>query len=481
MLMIKYVPMIIGGVIQDDPDNEIRELTLNNERKVHLPIIDSSHVDKIIEIKVQNNLNLNQVVNFLYTVGQRWKSEEYSRRRTYIRDLKNFLGYSNEMAKLEANWIAMLLCSKSALYDIVKNDLGSLHIIDEWIPQGDCYVKALPKGKSVHLLAGNVPLSGVTSILRAILTKNECIIKTSAADPFTATALISSFIDVNASHIITRSMSVMYWAHSEDISLPKIIMSQADVVVAWGGDEAIKWAVKHTPYNIDILKFGPKQSLSIVDNPEDMVLAATGVAHDICFYDQQACFSTQNIYYIGNKLAFFIDELERQLTLYAKILPKGFQNFDEKAAFSLTEKECLFAGYDIRRGDNQSWLIITSPLDSFGNQPLSRSAYIHQVSDITDILPFIKKNITQTVSITPWESSFKYRDQLAEYGAERIVESGMNNVFRVGGAHDGMRPLQHLVNYVSQERPSSHTTKDVAVEIEQTRYLQEDKFLVFVP
>jgi long-chain-fatty-acyl-CoA reductase len=72
MLMIKYVPMIIGGVIQDDPDNEIRELTLNNKRKVHLPIIDSSHVDKIIEIKVQNNLNLNQVVKFLFKVGQRW-------------------------------------------------------------------------------------------------------------------------------------------------------------------------------------------------------------------------------------------------------------------------------------------------------------------------------------------------------------------------------------------------------------------------
>ncbi len=75
------------------------------------------------------------------------------------------------MARLEANWIAMLLCSKSALYDIVNYDLGSIHVLDEWLPRGDCYVKAQPKGVSVHLLAGNVPLSGVTSILRAILTK----------------------------------------------------------------------------------------------------------------------------------------------------------------------------------------------------------------------------------------------------------------------------------------------------------------------
>ncbi|MCV5180005.1 acyl-CoA reductase, partial [Escherichia coli] len=88
------------------------------------------------------------------------------------------------------------------------------------------------------------------------------------------------------------------------------------------------------------------------------------------------------------------------------------------------------------------------------------------------------KNKTQTISIFPWESSFKYRDALALKGAERIVEAGMNNIFRVGGSHDGMRPLQRLVTYISHERPSNYTAKDVAVEIEQTRFLEEDKFLV---
>nr|BAF93449.1 fatty acid reductase [Shewanella woodyi] len=479
--MKKYIPMIIGGVIQEEKLENNRELTLSSDNKVSLPILDKVLAEKVVAHTIDNKLTLNKIVNFLYTVGQRWKSEEYARRRTYIRDLQNFLGYSSEMAKLEANWIAMLLCSKSALYDIVSNDLSSQHIIDEWLPQGDCYVKALPKGRSVHLLAGNVPLSGITSILRAILTKNECVIKTSSTDPFTATALVSSFIDVDSEHTITRSMSVMYWSHNEEISLPLKIMNSADVVIAWGGDDAIKWAIKHTPPHANILKFGPKKSLTVIDNPKDLTAAAIGVAHDICFYDQQACFSTQSVYYIGEQLTSFIHELEKQLTIYSKILPKGTQNFDEKAAFSLTDKECLFSGFQVSKGENQSWLIINSSLNNVGNQPLSRSVYIHQAIDIKEVLPFINKGATQTVSIFPWKSSFKYRDQLAEHGAERIVESGMNNIFRVGGSHDGMRPLQHLVNYISQERPSSYTTKDVAVEIEQTRYLEEDKFLVFVP
>ncbi len=259
--MKKYIPMIIGGVIQEEKLESNRELTLSCDNKVSLPILDKVLAKKVVAHTIDNRLTLNKIVNFLYTVGQRWKSEEYARRRTYIRDLQNFLGYSSEMAKLEANWIAMLLCSKSALYDIVSNDLSSQHIMDEWLPQGDCYVKALPKGRSVHLLAGNVPLSGITSILRAILTKNECVIKTSSTDPFTATALVSSFIDVDSEHTITRSMSVMYWSHNEEISLPLKIMNCADVVIAWGGDDAIKWAIKHTPPHANILKFGPKKAL----------------------------------------------------------------------------------------------------------------------------------------------------------------------------------------------------------------------------
>ncbi len=118
--MIKKIPMIIGGAERDTSEHEYRELTLNSY-KVSIPIINQDDVEAIKSQSVENNLNINQIVNFLYTVGQKWKSENYSRRLTYIRDLVRFLGYSPEMAKLEANWISMILSSKSALYDIVED------------------------------------------------------------------------------------------------------------------------------------------------------------------------------------------------------------------------------------------------------------------------------------------------------------------------------------------------------------------------
>ncbi|EPE37472.1 acyl-CoA reductase luxC [Candidatus Photodesmus katoptron] len=479
--MEKKVPFILNGSIyQSSNKKTTRELYIN-DKCIQVPLINNEVIEIIKKYNHDSTSKLHTIINFLYTVGQRWKSEEYSRRRTYIRNLVTFLGYSEQMAKLEANWISMILCSKSALYDIITNDLGSRHIIDEWIPQDECYIKAFPKGKSVHLLAGNVPLSGITSIIRALLTKNQCIIKMSSSDPFTPTALAMSFIDVSPTHPITRSLSIIYWSHSEDVILASKIMDEADVVIAWGGENSIKWAVKHTPAHIDILKFGPKKSLSIIDNPDNLTAAASGVAHDVCFYDQQACFSTQNVYFIGENFYKFKKELRSKLELYSKILPKGKQDFESKAAFSLAERECLFAGYDVQVGEQKNWMIVESPMDVLTSQPLGRCVYIHHVLDIQDACNYINKYTTQTVSIYPWKSSFKYRDKLAYYGVERIVESGMNNIFRVGGAHDTMRPLQRLVRFVSQERPFDFTTKDVAVEIEQTKFLEEDKFLVFVP
>ncbi|ATF10300.1 long-chain-fatty-acyl-CoA reductase LuxC [Candidatus Enterovibrio altilux] len=481
--MDKLIPMIINGQIEKQFENTEKNMKIdfNNGALVYLPSISLLHIKKIIEYENINTLKLHDIINFLYTVGQRWKNEEYSRRRTYIRELKKFMGYSEQMAKLEANWIAMILSSKSALYDAVDNELGSRHITDEWIPQDECYVRAFPKGKSMHLLAGNVPLSGISSIIRAILTKNQCIIKTSAADPFTAHALAMSFIDTDPEHPITRSLSVVYWSHDDDTSLPEQLIKGMDVVLAWGGSAAIEWAVKHSPPIIDVIKFGPKKSLSLIDNPENISAAATGVAHDICFYDQQACFSSQNVFYIGNSYQAFKSELKNSLNLYKKILPKSKQNFDEQAVYSLTVKECQFAGLNVDIDAEHEWMIIESDPGVEFNQPLGRCVYLHHAVNFDKVLKFIVKYQTQTVSIYPWESSFKYRDYLALKGAERIVESGMNNIFRIGGSHDTMRPLQRLVRFISQERPFDFTAKDVAVKIEQTRFLEEDKFLVFVP
>ncbi|EHE6923395.1 acyl-CoA reductase, partial [Vibrio cholerae] len=117
--MRKHIPFIINGKVLNTSKTKDPAVTsiYIRENILNLDVLTDHISDEITSYKNSLELTTNNIVNFLYTVGQRWKNEEYTRRRSYIRDLKNFLGYSEEMAKLEANWIAMILCSKSALYD----------------------------------------------------------------------------------------------------------------------------------------------------------------------------------------------------------------------------------------------------------------------------------------------------------------------------------------------------------------------------
>ncbi len=112
---------------------------------MNIPIITQSDVEAIQSLNIENKLTINQIVNFLYTVGQKWKSSTYNG-NTYVKRILLIYDFLQEMAKLEANWISqMILCSKSALYDIVETDLSSLLMMSG--SQGECYVKK-NKGKS---------------------------------------------------------------------------------------------------------------------------------------------------------------------------------------------------------------------------------------------------------------------------------------------------------------------------------------------
>ena len=97
-----------------------------------------------------------------------------------------------------------------------------------------------------------------------------------------------------------------------------------------------------------------------------------------------------------------------------------------------------------------------------------------------EVRPFVHSSV-QTVAVAPWSSIADLRDDLAPLGISRLVELGMNNIFRIGGGHDGMFPLQKLVRFVNTEMPSDMSSKDVSVTVDQTLFLEEDRFLEFVP
>jgi long-chain-fatty-acyl-CoA reductase len=73
------------------------------------------------------------------------------------------------------------------------------------------------------------------------------------------------------------------------------------------------------------------------------------------------------------------------------------------------------------------------------------------------------------------------RDGCAIRGASRLVECGLSNIFRVGGSHDGIFPLQRMVRFVSSEISSKIRVNGINLPINQYEFLENDRFLEFIP
>jgi long-chain-fatty-acyl-CoA reductase len=288
-----------------------------------------------------------------------------------------------------------------------------------------------------------------------------------------------SFIDVDSAHPVTRALNAVHWTGGEDGPLEREIVASADVICAWGDTPAMEWASRQVRPGVEVISFGPKRSIAVVGRDADRKKCARALAHDVCVYDQQACFSVQEVF-VEEPHEDFLDELKLALDLYATLVPKGYHTFDQQAAWSISALEASFAGAAVQASAEQHWSIVVGEPGAADTHPLGRFLYVHPVKSLREVARNVGPEV-QTVAVAPWSLVHVLRDAVVCAGAARMVELGMSNVFRIGGAHDGIRPLQRLVRFGTVEAPSTVHLKGMTLEIDQTKFLEENRFVEFIP
>ncbi len=469
---VRHLPFVLGGRRVDTTSDGVVTLQTPSGAQVTFPAFGEDALAQIYasDRELLIDVPLQEILSFLNRVGKNWKSDEYARRRLYVRQMQDLLGYSEKVANAEADRIGILLTAHARMYDVVAAELGSRFILDDWVAREEAWVRAYPRGLSVHILPGNVPLSGVISMVRALVTKNLCLAKAASADPVTPAALALSFLDVDPEHPVTRATNAVYWRRSDRAAAQAL--RHADCVCAWGGRDAIGWAQTHVGEEIPVVPFGPKRSLALVGRDAEITTAARGIAHDVVLYDQRACFSTQRVFVEGDPTAL-VAALRDTLDEHCQLLPPAVQDEDEVARVQLARCEELFFGAQLEAGEQ--WTIVVRPpeLDA-GEHPLGRVLYVHPVDSLEESYAFVGPDV-QTVSATPWSLLERHRDALARRGVSRFVEPGLSNWFRIGGTHDSLNPLQGLVRLVSVEAPARVHGKGMVVALNQTEMLKAGK------
>lgn len=440
---------------------------------VEVGVLDESDVEALVaqDRDLLADVPLHAITAFLYRVGKLWRSPEFPRRRLYVRHLQA-LGWSSREAEAEADLVALVLSSRSLQTDIVRSELGDPLVLDDWVLREETWVRAMPVGLVVHLLPGNVPLSSVVSLLRALVTKNVSFGKLASGDPATLVCLAQSFTDVDPDHPVTRAVSAGYWAPSTDVA--KQVVAAADGICAWGDDDAIRWAVAHARPGAPVVSFGPKRSICLVSADADPRRVADDIAHDVCHYDQQAWFSTQQVFVEEAVLGQLVDALVDAMTRYATILPIPRRTPDAAAAATLYREEERFLGSLVAGAPDGSWSLLVT-CDPPPLHPLCRTVVVRPVARVEDALAEIGPDV-QTVAVAPWARSLDIRDALAARGVARIVEVGASNFLRPGGPHDGRFPLQQLVRWVGHEAPKAHLGTSLVAPLDQTQILAGGRY-----
>ncbi|MCJ8156047.1 acyl-CoA reductase [Sphingomonas sp. LaA6.9] len=333
--------------------------------------------------------------------------------------------------------------------------------LDGWVERTDMHgnkgaLRAFPP-RMVHMLAGNSPTGCISSIAQGALVKAINVFKMPSSDPFTCVAMLRTMADVDPDHPVVRSMSAVYWRGGDERIEGTLYRPQYfDKIVAWGGGDAIRNVIKYIGPGIQMVSFDPKTSISMIgpegfENSEVIDEIADAAATDVATMNQEACLASRFIFVEGERegVEVFCARLQERLgvdreTTSALAHPLPVEVRDEIEMLQLMDDECTVWG----KPDGRGLVILTSEPVDF--HPSNKTANVVHVSSLDDAIRYVNV-ATQTIGMYPPERKRAMRDRLASAGAQRVVRLGGAAKHVMGGAHDGMLPLQRFVHWMSDE------------------------------
>jgi hypothetical protein len=343
---------------------------------------------------------------------------------------------------------------------ILDQELGGTDVVDGWreiqtLSGRPARVRAFPP-RLIHVLAGNGPGVSAGSILRGALVKGANLFKLPSNDLFTGPALLKELAAVAPGHPVTRSFSAAYWRGGDESVERMLFRPQYfDKLVAWGGDAAIRSAIRYIGPGFELVSFDPKTSISIIGreafvSDESIEAAARLAAHDATILNQQACIASrfQFVEADEDQADRFAQALQRQLGQPRPLastapwpVPTDIRE-EIEALRGMPDFYRIWGGYD---GEG---VVIRSD-DPVDFHPDGKVVNVVPVARLADAVAYVNV-ATQTVGVHPPERKAEVRDALAAAGAQRVVTLGQASP-EMGLPHDGFYPLQRFVRWVNDE------------------------------
>lgn len=298
-----------------------------------------------------------------------------------------------------------------------------------------------------HIVAGNTPLIGWTTVIRALLVGSASLVKVpSSAEAVWLDYLMASLKD--AAPEIAPLVEAMTW-RGGNTSLDRALCQATDKVAVYGSDETIA-AVEELAKPGSVVGYGHRVSGGIVLDGANLALAADGFATDILVYDQGGCLSPHTILVEGDyeRTVLFGERLAAALAHS----PYGAEAYPSPPGRSARVREArdlarLLDPVKIWADSALRWTVVASCAGMFQLSPTRGIVYLIPFarSEIARILTPVTGKLQGFGVGLPFGLPPPVRTQLVNHGVSYICSSGSMQAPPLSWRENGYDVLRSLL------------------------------------
>lgn len=430
------------------------------------------------------SISLDEIFDFLAALGKRLHPADNPYLQQSFELSRATSGLSDSILRHHYNGIPSFF-ERDVVRDIAERLIG-IDYLEGWVEQPETIkrntrlsIRAVG-ARAVHIIAGNVPVVGVTTVIRNAITRSDAIIKTPSNDPLTTAAVVRTMIDMAPDHPITRHVSVAYWKGG-DAQIEEHLYDprRVEKIIAWGGFAGIKHLTQYLQPGLDLITLDPKHSSTIIgreafaDEPT-LDSVAKRLALDVGVLNQEGCVNARVVYVQSGTDADGLEranELGKRMFAALQSLPDHLSTphkaFDPELKAELDALAFVEDEFRLYGGRRNEGAVIVSQSDTavdFARMLACRVANIVPIDDVETAVRSVN-SYTQTIGIFPESLKTALRDRLAFQGAQRLVSlGGAATLMRTPQPQDGIEPLRRSVKWITDESADGAYLTAMAVQ-----------------
>ena len=472
---------------------------IGNGIELKRPIFSNDALDKIItDLKKKRKefllkMGIANILDIIGKVTDQWMNSDYSRRKFALEILPTVTGFSVEM--LESLGFGYMLGLLKKEHIPLAGKLQNKNFT-EFAEHGDGLVKAYGEAEITHSnyepeLIGHVCAGNILGLAPLEMVMDKLVdaatwIKVPKEEPVFGAIYAKSIEDIDPQFAYT--IAILPY-ESKDSKVQDFLFSKSDIIRATGGQQAKK-GLTDLAYKHNIPIAGHWHKFSFITIARDYMNKrakdiAELVSFDVTAWDQQGCFSPQEIFVeTGGDVSAveFSEMLAEEMETISIRLPKGSKSGKMHVLdgyHQYLKKEMMGEPVKLFPSSTYQWLVIfDGNKPTFEPSPLFRVIKVKPIDDIMDTVSIIKPlgSFLQTVGVAiPNNRLMPFANAIGEVGATNIRTVSNMTLQRSWEPWDGRFPLQELFEH-DGIRWVSINTRDIEENIKES--LERKRMLV---